>query len=316
MLKFSRLLSALVIPFILSSHAYATDSPRCVDDLASYVTLNFDQTGQSYVVLTLGWLNRCELRNEDIPQVITYLHDHANIRGLFIGSEISVENVILIAKKVDLKYLAIHYQTSLGDIGAEAIAANPTITELELPGDGIGVKGAAALAKNQTLKKLDLQLNPIGDSGASEFSKNNTLEQLNVDRDNIGDAGAQAFAKMNSLNKLSLVSNHVGNTGAEALAKNHSLSTLNLTDNKIDDSGADALSKSTSLSQLYLNYNNIQNAGALSFTFNHSNLKMLSIVCNQIGYIGIAALATLHFEIYDKGNPGSGSMDRCERPHA
>ena len=166
---------------------------------------------------------------------------------------------------LEIQCIWCHWQ--MGDSGAailaHAMAANSTVTELYLLGNGIGDSGAAALAKaveiNSTLTHLYLLSNRIGDSGAAAVAKaveiNSTLTELNVANNRIGDSGAAALAKAVEINStltdLDLSYNGIGDSGAAALAKaveiNSTLTHLNLSDNRIGDSGAAALAKAVEI---------------------------------------------------------------------
>ncbi|XP_068732896.1 NLR family CARD domain-containing protein 3-like [Montipora capricornis] len=165
---------------------------------------------------------------------------------------------------------------------SQAMAANSTVTELDLTFGRIGDTGAAALAKaveiNSTLTKLHLSDNGIGVSGAAALAKaveiNSTLTTLNLSDNVIGDSGAAALAKAVEINStlttLNLSDNVIGDSGAAALAKaveiNSTLTTLNLPSNRIGDSGTAALAKAveinSTLTELDLNFNKIGDSGA------------------------------------------------------
>ncbi|KAF9021859.1 hypothetical protein BGZ52_001384 [Haplosporangium bisporale] len=125
-----------------------------------------------------------------------------------------------------------------------AVAANATLTTLDLLCNAIGSKGAQALAEalmiNLTLANLYLQDNPIGDNGAQALSqalkKNSSLTTLDLWGNSIGGSGAQALGKAlktnSTLATLDLQFNSIGENGAQALGEalkiNSPLTTLDL----------------------------------------------------------------------------------------
>ena len=217
---------------------------------------------------------------------------------------------------LEIQCIWCHWQ--MGDSGAailaHAMAANSTVTELYLLGNGIGDSGAAALAKaveiNSTLTHLYLLSNRIGDSGAAAVAKaveiNSTLTELNVANNRIGDSGAVALAKAVEINStltdLDLSYNGIGDSGAAALAKaveiNSTLTHLNLSENRIGDSGAAAVAKAVEINStlrgLSLVRNGIGDSGAAALAKAveiNSTLTHLNLSENRIGDSGAAALA-------------------------
>jgi len=80
---------------------------------------------------------------------------------------------------------------------------DPTLTELSLGRNSIGVEGATAIAraleKNSKLTLLYLELNSIGVEGAKAIARalenNSTLTTLSLGYNSIGDEGATAIAR-------------------------------------------------------------------------------------------------------------------------
>ena len=216
-----------------------------------------------------------------------------------------------------LEIQCISYYNKIVDcapILVQAMAANSTVTKLNLSGSKIGGTGAAALAKaveiNSTLAVLRLSFNEIGESGAAALAKaveiNSTLTTLNLSYNEIGDSGAAVLAKAMEINLtltiLHLGRNKIGYSGAAALAKaveiNSTLTELDLSENGIGDSGAAALAKAveinSTLTQLYLSWNGISDSGAAALAKAvaiNSTLTTLDLSENGIGDSGAAALA-------------------------
>ncbi|XP_068716682.1 NLR family CARD domain-containing protein 3-like isoform X2 [Montipora capricornis] len=216
-----------------------------------------------------------------------------------------------------LEIQCISYYNQIVDsapILAQAMAANSTVTKLNLSGSKIGDTGAAALAKaveiNSTLAVLNLSWNEIGESGAAALAKavevNSTLTKLTLSQNKIGDSGAAALAKAvevnSTLTKLNLSHNEIGDSGAAALAKaveiNSTLTLLNLSWNGIGDSGAASLAKAveinSTLTKLNLSDNEIRESGAAALAKAvevNSTLTKLDLSANKIGDSGVAALA-------------------------
>ena len=216
-----------------------------------------------------------------------------------------------------LEIQCISYHNQIVDcapILAQAMAANSTVTKLNLFDSKIGGTGAAALAKaveiNSTLTQLYLSWNGIGDSGAAALAKaveiNSTLAVLSLSFNEIGDSGAAALAKAvevnSTLTKLDLSFNEIGDSGAAALAKavevNSTLTELYLSRNEIGDTGAAALAKAVEVNStlttldFYENEIGASGAAALAKAVEvNSTLTELYLSWNGIGDSGAAALA-------------------------
>ncbi|XP_068732878.1 NLR family CARD domain-containing protein 3-like isoform X2 [Montipora capricornis] len=222
----------------------------------------------------------------------------------FLGSVLEIK-LIWIRGQIGVSGAAI-----LGD----AIAANSTVTQLDLYGESIGDSGAAALAKaveiNSTLTKLYLSTSRIYDSGAAALAKaleiNSTLTQLKLSENGIGDSGAAALAKAveinSTLTELALSRNEIRVSGATALAQaveiNSTLTGLYFSGNKGGDLGAAALAKAveinSTLTRLDLSHNEIGDSGAVALAKAveiNSTLTMLALSDNRISELGAAALA-------------------------
>ncbi|WP_051908367.1 hypothetical protein [Candidatus Odyssella acanthamoebae] len=118
----------------------------------------------------------------------------------------------------------------------------PTLTSLDLSGDGIGDSGGVALGEalkvNTTLTSLDLGDNQIGDTGGTALGEalkiNTTLTSLDLERNEIGKFGGVAFGEAlktnTTLTSLDLGYTEIGDTGGtafgEALKTNTTLTSL------------------------------------------------------------------------------------------
>ena len=235
--------------------------------------------------------------------------------------KVCAQLVDLLGKHLDLSSLtelSLSFDGSAAAVGAEslsqALAANSSLTNLDLRMNSIGDTGAEslsqALAVNSSLTKLVLCGNSIGDTGAESLSQalavNSSLTKLVLSGNSIGDTGAeflsQALAVNASLTNLNLCFNSIGATGAEflsqALAVNSSLTKLYLRRNSIGDTGAESLSQAltvnSSLTNLDLGGNSIGDTGAESLsqalTVNYS-LTNLYLGGNSIGDTGAEFLS-------------------------
>lgn len=106
---------------------------------------------------------------------------------------------------------------------SEALAANTTITHLNLCGNYIGDAGAQALAGNKTITHLNLNRNQIGGVGARALAENKTITNLDLSFNYIGDAGVRALAENNTITYLSLLYNRFGIEGILASEKNNTI---------------------------------------------------------------------------------------------
>ncbi len=207
------------------------------------------------------------LADGDIPALLLFLNQHPEIKELSLRLN------------------------SLTEKGAATLAANKTLTTLDISGNNIGVAGATALAANQTLTTLNVRHNKIGDAGAVALAANKLLKTLNISLNKIGVAGATALAANQTLTTLDVsFYNDIGVAGATALAKNQTLTTLDVSWNNIGVAGATALAANQTLTTLNVSNNNIGNAGATALAANQT-LMTLNVCGNKIGDTGATALA-------------------------
>ena len=247
-------------------------------------------------------------------------------------------------KSLDLTEIRIYFEsrTSIAAF-SQALAANTSLTTLDLSQNSIGDEGATslsqALALNTTLTTLTLSQNSIGTEGATSLSQalavNTSLTTLHLSWNSIGAVGAnllsQSLAVNTSLTTLTLSHNSIGAEGAtsfsQALAVNTSLTTLHLCRNSIGDECATSLSQAlkvnTSLTTLKLSHNSIGAEGATSLSQAlavNTSLTTLHLSYNSIGAEGATSLSqalavntsltTLHLSWNSIGAEGATSLSQ------
>ena len=183
--------------------------------------------------------------------------------------------------------VAIHRREDLSP-ALEAFA-KPGLKKLTARSCGLGGRELQKLAANTSITSLDLDDNNIGDEGAQHLARNTSLTSLNLGDNNIRDGGAEHLAANTSITSLSLDDNFIGDEGAQHLARNTTITSLNLGDNNIGDEGAQHLAANTTITSLDLHYNHIGDQGAQHLAANTS-ITSLDLRVNSIGPIGIAAL--------------------------
>ena len=246
---------------------------------------------------------------------------------------------------LDLTEIRIYFEsrTSIAAF-SQALAANTSLTTLDLSQNSIGDEGATslsqALALNTSLTTLTLSQNSIGAEGATTLSEalavKTSLTTLHLSWNSIGAEGAtslfQALAVNTSLTTLTLSHNSIGAEGAtsfsQALALNTSLTTLHLCRNSIGDEGATSLSQAlkvnTSLTTLKLSHNSIGAEGATSLSQAlavNTSLTTLHLSYNSIGAEGATSLSqalavntsltTLHLSWNSIGAEGATSLSQA-----
>ncbi len=153
---------SLIVSCLISTPIFAREYSHTSTTIAS-ISTNLTE----YIDKNTLDLSGRNVRDKDIPQILTYLYNHPDITGLNLGGD------------------------KISDEGAIALAANTTLTSLELGANSISAKGAAALAKNKILTSLDLSINHIGDDGAAVFATNTTLATLALYAADVTDKGVE-----------------------------------------------------------------------------------------------------------------------------
>ena len=226
---------------------------------------------------------------------------------------------------------------------SQALAANSSLTYLDLRDNSIGDGGASSLSRALTAKSslthLYLSHNSISDFGASSLSQalaaSSFLIYLNLRNNSIGDSGAASFAnalKTNtSLTSLDLSQNRIGSSGgaslSQALSENRSLLNLNMSENRIGSDGVACFSYGllvSSLNKLDLSLNSIDDAGArcLADALRGSNtLTTLDLSQNHIGVNGAfflsealarnSSLSNLDLSCNRTGDAGAAQLSKA-----
>lgn len=206
-----------------------------------------------------------------------------------------------IRKNRSIKTLAF-YNSPLTKECIDILVSNPTVTDLNLQGAGIGGQNSIKIAKAFTnLKALNLLNNQIEDKEAGALIEillnNSSLETLNLGVNQIGKKIIDLFAH-STLTNLYLASNLIGDEGIKGFSKNSNLRILNLIQNQIGDSGAKILAQSLinghPLTEVYLNNNKIEVEGSKALgesLVSNKNLKILDLGFNNIESEGGEAFA-------------------------
>lgn len=116
---------------------------HCLTDMKSHI-INSDT----------AWFDECELKDNDMPTLISYLNSHPEITQLYL------------------------LNNQIGDEGAFMLAKNKTLKMLELRNNIIGQKGAIALA-HSSIHMLDLQGNKFNGPHVVEMAQNTRLNRAN-----------------------------------------------------------------------------------------------------------------------------------------
>ena len=213
--------------------------------------------GGKFKVLSL---DRCHLKDQDLPEVAAYLAAHPRINALDLGENaITGEGLAALANNKTLAWLNVSYN-HIDDAGAIHIATISSLKNLDIVASGVGVKGGVAIA-GMSLSALDISRNSIGTEAAIALAKSTTLRILSIDQDNVGTEGASALALNTSIAYLYMGWNQINDSAAVLLAKNTHLTELGLESNNIHNEGALALAENTTLTWLYLHKNHIGPAG-------------------------------------------------------
>ncbi len=139
---------------------------------------------------------------------------HLNFINLWSGQRVHFS---ALAANSSITFLDVSFN-QIGDVGAKALAAaNTIITTLNMEGNRIGDEGAKALAANATFTTLKVSINQIGVEGAKALAANETLRTLNVSSDGIGEEGIKALAANKTLTSLDVRGNEISTEWQEQL---------------------------------------------------------------------------------------------------
>lgn len=254
---FKRALATLI--FLFTSFLANAEAPNpCIQNIDKKIgTLYLCGFGGQFKVLSL---ERCDLKNSDIPAVVKFLTEHPRVNALDVGQN-KLTNVaaLKLAQVTTLAWLNFSYN-SIGGTGITALASMP-LTHLELISDQVGDDGLSAFENNTHLQSLELSFNRVTSIGAASLAKINSLRILTLDFNRVDDAAVKLIADMPALTHLYLRSNYVTDEGVVKLAENPNLLHLSLIANRISDTGALALAKTTHIQWLYLDDNQISSVG-------------------------------------------------------
>ena len=244
----------------------------------------------------------CELKENDMPAILSYLAEHPQIKSLSLerNEMKSGKPIVMLAQNATLTSLNLN-QVWVDDEGAKALASNNTLKDLNITVNTISNEGGIALAKNTHLESLNISLNidrghRMDVEAANAFAKNTTLKHLNIAYSNIGSAGVLALAKNNNLISLDVsdVYNHVpiSNEAITALANNTHLTHLSLNDTIISADGLRMLAKNQNLKELDLHTCQIDDEAA-KILAQSSTITSLNLACNPLTAVGAKALASM-----------------------
>lgn len=253
------------------------------DDCASAIS----STGQIKEMILIS----TEVTNRGIFQLaentnLELLELKSNWRVGFITAVDSTTAKAL-AQLPKLKQLIIQGNSKIDEHAIVALAKSKSLKKLVIDGDGfqksvITKTGAQALAQNKSITQLDLIDLYVWDEEAKELAKSNTLTELNLYHNSIKDVGASALATNMHLKSLNVEHNGITSVGAINLSKNSSLTSLKIGGNEIGDEGAIALANNSVITELSLHYycnifeEHLTNIGLLPLVSN-PRLKSLDI---------------------------------------
>lgn len=209
-------------------------------------------------------------------------------------SKITLKTIAAFAKNTALHAL---YLNGLSNEAAILLAKSNTLIKLEAEINQIGPTGAEALAQNTSLTELDIGRSSIGigDEGAAAFIKNTHLKSLNVTNNKISNAGFLLLAAHPTVSILTIgeesQDDNLSTAVLNALAENPHLKSLDAI-NIGGDAGAIILAKSKSLEEIKLRYAGIHDEGAIAIASN-PRITKLDLSWNGIGPKGVAALANM-----------------------
>jgi Leucine Rich repeat len=223
-------------------------------------------------------LSQCNICNDDIPLICTYLNNHPEITTLDVSNN-----------KIRAE-------------GAKALALNKTITTLELFDNKIEAIGAKALANNKTITRLDVSGNHIGDEGAIDLAQNNTITTLSVEYNQIGVEGAIALALNKTITNLNLRLNNIGAKDANILVDTLKSNTtlVSFTHHFAEKSLKETIEKILTRNKVTPCLNNIINARLMAQAQRTENCPLGTIPKEIAGIINDYSLGTNHYSFFLK----------------
>ncbi len=282
-----------------------------------------------------------QLKQEDIPYILSYLESHSNISHLMlihceVNSKIMAEFVSALKVPMILRYCTI----SDGELSH--LLKHYPLTELEMmkcvlgPTDTISLLNHSALKildlslctllgknflalSNSTITSLDLSSSGIDSKDVGFLSNMHALKKLSLSGNpGIGDEGAYILSSHPTVTWLTLVNCGIGPKGAEYLQKNHLLTTLNLNcTSQIENEGVTALSSHSTITELTLFMCNVGQTAADSLSKNRV-LKTLNLSRNPLikgegvrALLLIATLTSLHLHSNNIGPAEAAYFLNC-----
>jgi Leucine-rich repeat (LRR) protein len=254
--------------------------------------------------------------NKSIERIIFWLEQNPDVKALRIDlSTMEKNDVAALCQCSKLTFLSAVCCCSIEDECAIALAQNPTLKTLIVPGCKIGNKGIKALAQSTTLEELDVTHNFSGGEGIELLASSRTIRSLVVSVESCSFKMLDAFSGNTALTSLALSTSafeegsfrslqHVQNLRSltlsflsrsiredvKDLALCPSLTELNVCGCGIDDVCVQILTKNSTLTSLNVSSSSISDAG-VKILAQSSHLAKLDIRNNRIGNEGIQALA-------------------------
>lgn len=245
--------------------------------------------------LSLGY---CDLTDDDMKKIATYLQQHPEIHSLDITNNFITSNGIEELKNnISLTAIYADYN-NIGEDGAFILAKMSKLKELSLASNNIYDDGAVALSHLPKLYAIELSENFVMNNGAKALAANTALIHVYLNHNYIGAEGAKYFGNYPSsrLFNLQLQYNYIGDTGFIETVKLQQTNEIDAAGNHITDKSCDALQK-TSATYLYdLSHNDLTDAcvdkliandfqGYIIFDFNHlSAAGIEKLDKSKIGY--------------------------------
>lgn len=303
--------SFAIISSLFASAVFANNQNTCINNISSH-------TFREYLTL-----DNCNIRDEDMDQVVNYLSQHTEINTLqlannqitSIGTEKLSHNKTLkmiilqnnnidafgaqaLSKMKNVKGLNLDHN-QIGDAGAYYLAKAKQFSYLlSLCANNISTKGILALLNNEANQFLEIGENKIDLTVLHAIAANKNLGFIGLKNSNIGDEGAAIIGMNNSLKGINVAGNNLTAAGLLAITANKNLLYINAGNNHFGDSGVDVLiNNSPQLEYLELANVNLSDVGA-SKILSLNNLKFISLDNNQIGDNGAVQIASLQKLLY------------------
>lgn len=235
-------------------------------------------------------LNQCDLKDRDMPQVLSLLASNPDIDSLVLEENKIGPDGAKIISNANIKTIYFGLNP-IGDEGAAALAKNKSLVLLTVEGDGIGDKGIKALAQSKSLAFLAVDDNYPSASAIQALANNKNLQILILGQAHLDDAAVHAFAKNTSLQYLWFADSDLSLKSLSALANMSGLIGFGLMNSEIGDAGAKIISENSNLKYVALSRDDIGVEGAAALT-QLPNLGFLGLSYNHIGDQGARFFAS------------------------